>query len=40
MQSLPVHLNYYTVFFKFRIRKEKCQVYQQKKGEQNLILMI
>ena len=46
MRSISMHLNHYKknsyfyFFFSFIIRKEKCQVYQQKKEKQNLILMI
>ena len=42
MRSLSVHPNHYKknfTFFSFSIRKEKCQVYQQEKEMQNLILM-
>ena len=38
MRSLSVHPNHYKkifTFFSFSIRKEKWQVYQQKKEKQN-----
>ena len=46
MRSISVLLthykknSYFYFFFSFSIRKQKCQVYQQKKEKQNLILMI
>ena len=43
MRSLSVQPNQnkkmFTIF-SFSIKREKCQVYQQKKEKQNLILMI